>query len=169
MNDPTLVPLSQRKGPAVSYRLVPMSTEDIPQIAALERECFSRPWSEHLLADALNDLTASFIVARADDGQVLGYAGIHVVAGEGYIDNIAVRQEYRRQKVASALLDVFIRFGQANGLEFLTLEVRPSNAPALAFYMKHGFVQVGRRKNYYDEPREDAILMTYTFGDEEQP
>lgn len=95
---------------AKSYRLVPMDLELIPQIAELERQCFSKPWSEAMLAEELNNLTASFIVALGDNGQVLGYAGMSVVAGEGYIDNVAVRQEYRRQGIAEALLDVFLRF-----------------------------------------------------------
>lgn len=69
-----------------------------------------------------------------------------VVAGEGYIDNVAVRQEYRRQGIAQALLDVFLRFGAAHQLEFLTLEVRASNDPAKQLYMKHGFAQVGRQE-----------------------
>lgn len=152
---------------AKSYRLVPMDLELIPQIAELERQCFSKPWSEAMLAEELNNLTASFIVALGDNGQVLGYAGMSVVAGEGYIDNVAVRQEYRRQGIAEALLDVFLRFGAAHQLAFLTLEVRASNDPAKRLYMKHGFEQVGRRKNYYDAPQEDAIIMTKVFQTEE--
>jgi ribosomal-protein-alanine N-acetyltransferase len=108
---------------------------------------------------------SSFIVAYGSNGVVLGYAGLTVVAGEGYINNIAVRQEYRKQGVASDLLNVFIRFAEAQGLAFLTLEVRVSNTAAKNLYMKHGFAQVGRRKNYYDHPKEDAILMTRTFGE----
>ena len=101
-------------------------------------------------------------MAEGEDGTVLGYAGLHVAVDEGYIDNIAVREEYRRQGVGEALLDVFLRFGREK-LAFLTLEVRPSNTPAIQFYMKHGFAQVGRRKNYYTAPTEDAILMTLEF------
>lgn len=152
---------------AKSYRLVPMDRELIPQIAELERQCFSRPWSEAMLAEELDNLTASFIVALGDNGQVLGYAGLTVVAGEGYIDNIAVREEYRRQGIAQALLDVFLHFGEAHQLAFLTLEVRASNDPAKQLYMKHGFEQVGRRKDYYDAPKEDAIIMTRVFQKEE--
>ena len=81
---------------AASYQLVPMTIELIPQIAELERLCFSKPWSEGMLAEELDNPTASFIVAVGDNGQVLGYAGISVIAGEGYIDNVAVREEYRR-------------------------------------------------------------------------
>ena len=145
------------------YNIVPMDRSHIPQIAALERECFSTPWTENMLEDALFDSQASFIVAEAEDGSILGYAGLHVIVDEGYIDNIAVEEAARRHGVASALLDVYCRFGAVN-LAFLTLEVRKSNAPAIALYAKHGFRQVGRRKNYYDDPKEDAILMTLEFG-----
>ena len=152
---------------AASYPLVPMTIELIPQIAELERLCFSKPWNEQMLAEELDNPTASFIVAVGDNGQVLGYAGISVIAGEGYIDNVAVREEYRRQGIAQALLDVFLRFGKAHQLAFLTLEVRASNDPAKQLYMKHGFEQVGRRKDYYDEPNEDAIIMTKYFQAEQ--
>lgn len=151
---------------ATSYRLMPMTMDLVPQIAELERLCFSKPWSERMLADELDNPLASYIVAVGDNNQVLGYAGLTVVAGEGYIDNIAVRKEYRLQGIAQALLEVFLRFGEAHQLAFLTLEVRASNEPAKRLYLKHGFEQVGRRKNYYDQPTEDAILMTKFFSNE---
>ena len=144
-------------------RIVPMTADHLDEVAELERICFSTPWSRNMLAEELDNPTASFIVAVGDNGQVLGYAGISVIAGEGYIDNVAVREEYRRQGIAQALLDVFLRFGKAHQLAFLTLEVRASNAPAKQLYLKHGFEQVGRRKDYYDAPKEDAIIMTKYF------
>ncbi len=150
----------------VSYRLVPMDRDLAGQVAEIEKHCFSRPWTLEMLQEQLDNLLSSWICAYGENGVVLGYAGLTAVAGEGYIDNIAVRPEYRRQGVASALLDVFIRFAQAQGLEFLTLEVRASNDAAKRLYMKHGFAQVGRRKDYYDDPQEDAILMTRSFGAE---
>lgn len=146
------------------YEIVPMDRSHIEQIAALEKNCFSTPWTENMLTDALFDPQASFIVAEDGEGGVLGYAGLHAVLDEGYIDNVAVEEAARRHGVASALLDVFCRFGQAN-LAFLTLEVRASNAAAIALYQKHGFAQVGLRKNYYTNPREDAIIMTREFGE----
>lgn len=150
----------------VKYRLVPMDRELAIQVAEIEKQNFSHPWTERMLQDALDDMLTSFICALGDNGVVMGYAGITVVAGEGYINNVAVRQEYRKQGIASELLNVFIRFAQAQGVEFITLEVRVSNVPAKQLYMKHGFTQVGRRKDYYDDPKEDAILMTRTFGAE---
>lgn len=144
------------------YEIVPMDRSHIEQIAALEKACFSTPWTETMLTDALFDPQASFIVAEDGEGGVLGYAGLHVVLDEGYIDNVAVEEAARRHGVASALLDVFCRFGEVN-LAFLTLEVRAANAAAIALYQKHGFAQVGLRKNYYQNPREDAIIMTREF------
>lgn len=144
------------------YEIVPMDRSHIPQVAALEKECFSSPWSEAMLEDALFDPQASFIVAVDEEGNILGYAGLHVILNEGYIDNVAVERDARRHGVASALLDVFCRFGAAK-LAFLTLEVRASNAPAIALYEKYGFQRAGLRPKYYDKPREDAVIMTREF------
>ena len=144
------------------YQIVPMDRSHIEQIAPLEQACFSSPWTENMLADALFDTQASFIVAESEDGGLLGYAGLHVVLDEGYIDNIAVDPNARRHGVADELLDVFCRFGAAN-LAFLTLEVRASNEPAIALYRKHGFEEAGRRKDYYTKPKEDAVIMTRDF------
>lgn len=146
----------------MNYKLVPMDKSHLQGIADIEKECFSTPWTVPMLEEELDNLCACFIVAEGEDGSVLGYAGLHVAADEGYIDNIAVQEAYRHQGVGEALLGAFIRFGKEK-LAFLTLEVRPSNGPAIQFYMKHGFVQVGRRKNFYSAPREDAILMTLEF------
>lgn len=150
-----------------NYKLVPMDRSHIKEIAQLERECFSDPWSESSLEEELYNPLASFIVAQRPDGAVLGYAGLHAVMDEGYIDNIAVRADYRGQGIADDLLDVFVRFGQAH-LAFLTLEVRPSNEAAIQLYYKHGFAQVGRRKDYYKQPKEDAIIMTLEFKGERE-
>lgn len=147
----------------MNYKLMPMTAELIPAIAEIERLCFSHPWSENALREELFNDTACFLAAVTDEGEVVGYAGLHCVLDEGYIDNVAVRPEYRRQGVAGELLGAFLRFGQAN-LAFLTLEVRKSNLPAIALYEKFGFFKVGERKNYYDSPREDAVLMTREFG-----
>ena len=89
-----------------------------------------------------------------------------MAADEGYITNVAVFPPYRRRGVAGKLLDVFLRFARANHLAFLTLEVRPSNAAAIALYTRFGFREAGRRWNYYDLPREDALILTRTFGEE---
>lgn len=144
------------------YQIVPMDRSHLKELAALERICFHTPWTEEMLAEELYNDTASYLVAEGENGRVLGYAGLHVILDEGYLDNVAVRPEARRQGVADALIGTFCRFGQVH-LSFLTLEVRESNLPAIQLYEKHGFFAAGRRKHYYEQPREDAILMTREF------
>ena len=149
------------------YEIVPMDRSHIPQIAALEQKCFSMPWTETMLEDALFDPQASFIVAEdGEEGNILGYAGLHAVLDEGYIDNIAVAPDARRHGVASALLDVFCRFAAVN-LAFPTPGGRKSKTPAIALYEKHGFRMAGLRPGYYQRPREDAVIMTREFPKEE--
>ena len=146
----------------MDYQIIPMTPAQLPQAAALERACFSHPWTEEMLQQELWNEAAVIIVALREDGVVLGYAGLQTVLDEGYINNVAVAANVRRQGIADELIAAFVRFGQAK-LAFLTLEVRASNTPAIALYMKHGFAQVGRRRGYYDDPKEDAILMTLEF------
>jgi ribosomal-protein-alanine N-acetyltransferase len=103
------------------------------------------------------------LVALDDNDRVVGYAGLQVVLDEGYITNVAVRPECRRQGIAAKLLQVFLDFAKANKLAFLTLEVRASNQAAIVLYGRHGFRSAGRRRNYYEHPKEDAIIMTLEF------
>ena len=148
----------------MTYTIVPMTYDHIPQVAAIERQCFPDPWSERMLREHLDNQCAAALVALGEDGTILGYAGLLVVLDEGYITNVATRPEYRRQGIASDLLGVFRNFAEGNHLAFLTLEVRASNTAARALYEKEGYAQVGCRKNYYDHPKEDAIIMTLEFS-----
>ena len=150
----------------MNFKLVPMDRSNVADVEAIEQECFAQPWSADMLAQELYNDSASYILAVAKDGTALGYAGLTVVLDEGSIDKVAVKGKYRRMGVADALVDAFVRFGRAH-LAFLTLEVRASNQAAIALYLKHGFTQVGRRKNYYAAEHEDAILMTLEFRPEE--
>ncbi|MCI5832292.1 MAG: ribosomal protein S18-alanine N-acetyltransferase [Clostridiales bacterium] len=155
----------------MSVKIVPMTADHLEELEKLERICFSRPWSRKMLAEELENQCAAFLVAEDSvSGRVLGYAGLMVVADEGYITNVAVFPEYRRQGIAAQILQVFVQFAEANRLAFLTLEVRPSNAAAIALYQDFGFEEVGRRKNYYDLPKEDALILTKYFetGEAEQ-
>ncbi len=148
--------------------IVPMHADHLDEIAALERICFSRPWSRKMLAEELENQCAAFLTALdAVTGKVVGYAGLLVVADEGYITNVAVLPEYRRRGVAARLLQVFCDFAAGQKLAFLTLEVRPSNEAAIALYTGFGFTERGRRRNYYDLPKEDALILTRDFAQEE--
>jgi len=147
----------------MSFRIVPMTAAHLPQVAALEKLCFpADPWSEALFRNALDSPNAAVLLAEGGNGSIWGYAVLSVVLDEGNLDNIAVAPEARRRGVGDALLSAFVGFGR-DRLSALTLEVRASNVAAIALYEKHGFAAVGRRKNYYDAPREDAVLMTLTF------
>jgi ribosomal-protein-alanine N-acetyltransferase len=146
----------------MNFQLVPMDRGHVAQVAGLERSCFPDPWSEQTLEQALYHDLSSLVVAEGENGAVLGYGVIQAVLDEGCLDRIAVNPAYRRQGVAQAILDCFLRFGHEH-LAFLTLEVRASNTPAIQFYLKNGFEQVGRRANYYQNPKEDAIIMTLEF------
>ncbi len=145
-------------------RIVPMNADHLDEVAELERICFSTPWSRNMLAEELDNALSAFLVALDDSGKVAGYAGLQVVLDEGYITNVAVRPECRRQGIAGKLLQVFLDFAQGNRLAFLTLEVRASNYDAIALYGSRGFRSMGRRKNYYEHPKEDAIIMTKEFN-----
>jgi len=147
------------------YEIVPMNRSHVDQVAALERACFSMPWSETQLEDVLYDDNSCFLVAEDEEGNVIGYAGLSTVLDEGYINNIAVEEPARKHGVASALLDTFCRFAGVN-LAFLTLEVRKSNLAAIGLYEKYGFQQVGLRPGFYQRPREDAVIMTRYFNTE---
>lgn len=140
-----------------------MTQGDVPAVAALERQCFSTPWSEQVLAAELQNKRARFFAAH-EDGRLLGYAGMHAVLDEGYIANIAVDNACRRKGVATLLLNRLVEEALERRLGFLTLEVRESNAPAISFYKKNEFGLAGRRKNFYSAPAEDALLMTRFFG-----
>ena len=144
-------------------RIVPMTADHLDEVAELERICFSAPWSRKMLAEELDNALSAMLVALDDDGKVVGYAGVQVILDEGYITNVAVRPECRRQGIAGKLLQVFLDFARGNKLAFLTLEVRASNQAAIILYGRHGFRSVGRRRNYYEHPREDAIIMTLEF------
>ena len=152
----------------MSLQIVPMNADHLEELEKLERICFSRPWSRKMLGEELEHQCAAFLVAQNSiTQQVMGYAGLLVMADEGYITNVAVFPEFRRQGVAAKLIAVFENFARGNKLAFLTLEVRPSNTAAIALYKGFGFEEVGRRKNYYDLPKEDALILTKTYEEAE--
>ena len=139
-------------------QLIPMDNCHVAQVAALEKQCFSDPWSESSVASELSNPLSAWLVAM--DGDVLaGYVGSQSVMGESDMMNIAVDAHYRRQGIAQALVEALVAQLKEKGNHSLTLEVRISNQPAIALYEKLGFAQVGRRPNYYRNPKEDALIL----------
>lgn len=142
--------------------VVTMAPEHIPALAELEKQCFPQPWSEKALADELNNPSAVFRVALKE-GQVAGYVGMLHVLDEGDICNVAVFDCFRRQGIATTLIQNLLDYAEEQKLSFITLEVRESNVGAQKFYETMGFVNIGIRKNFYDEPKEHAVLMNRYF------
>lgn len=131
---------------------------DLPRILEIEAACFSVPWTEQMLR---SQLTPGHLFLAAEAGNwLVGYVGLTYVLDEGYISNVAVSPRARRHGVATALLAELERRARQAELRFLTLEVRESNAAAIALYAGRGYVEAGRRRGYYEKPREDALLMT---------
>ena len=135
-----------------------MKQEDVPQIANLEMLCFSDPWSENSIASELDNRLSCWLVAE-EQGTVAGYVGSQSVLDMADMMNIAVAPDFRRQGIAEQLILALIDKLKENGIIALLLEVRVSNAPAIALYEKLGFELVGRRPRYYHNPREDALIL----------
>ena len=139
-------------------RYMAMTAEHVPQIADLEKCCFSDPWSENSIASELDNPLSLWFVAM-DGDRLVGYVGSQSVMGWADMMNIAVNPEYRRQGIARALVECLEKGLREHDVTCLTLEVRASNAPAQALYKELGFLQVGCRPNYYRNPKEDALIL----------
>ena len=135
-----------------------MNASHVSQIAELEKICFSAPWSERSIASELDNKLSCWLVAVEGD-QVVGYIGSQTVCGETDMMNVAVHPSHRRKGIAEKLILALVE--ELKGMESrcLTLEVRASNVPAISLYEKLDFSEIGRRKNYYRNPKEDALIM----------
>ena len=139
-----------------------MNAAHVPQIAQLEKLCFSDPWSEKSIESELSCRLSLWFVALEGE-TVVSYVGSQTVIDESDMMNIAVHPNYRRQGIAEAMIDALVNALRDKGSRALSLEVRASNDPAIALYKKIGFSQVGRRPNYYRNPREDALILRKEF------
>lgn len=135
-----------------------MTESHVAQVALLEKLCFADPWSEKSIASELDNPWALWLVALERD-EVVGYIGSQTAVDETDVMNVAVHPDHRRKGIAEALIEMLIKQLQEQGSHALMLEVRASNAPAIALYEKMGFRQVGLRKNYYRNPKEDALIL----------
>ncbi len=142
-------------------QVMAIEREHIKQITQLEKVCFSEPWSEESLLTAFKGGTKFFVEVK--NNKVLGYIGISCIIDEGYVTNVAVFPEFRNKGVASALLNRTFSLARDLGLAFISLEVRESNSTAISLYEKFGFKTEGKRKGFYSNPKEDALIMTKRF------
>jgi ribosomal-protein-alanine N-acetyltransferase len=138
--------------------IIQMNEGHVAPIARLEKLCFSDPWSENSIATELTSRLSHWLVA-VENGEVVGYIGSQSVLGESDMMNVAVHPDHRRRGIAEMLVTALSHDLKERGNVCLTLEVRDSNTPAIALYEKLGFTQVGLRKNYYRNPKEDARIL----------
>ena len=142
--------------------IIRMNESHVSQIAALEKLCFSDAWSENSIRSELSNKLSLWLVA-VDGDRVAGYIGSQTVLGWADMMNLCVSPDYRRQGIGEKLTLELERQLREEKVECLTLEVRVSNAPAIALYEKLGFKQVGKRPRYYEKPREDALILRKEF------
>lgn len=135
-----------------------MREEDLEQVWNIEQTLFSKPWSKQDFFEALSKEENLYIVAE-EKKQILGYCGIWGVAGEGQITNVAVKKEYQGKGIATSLFGDLLKKGETKNFHAYTLEVRAGNSRAIHLYENMGFVSAGVRKNFYELPKEDAIIM----------
>ena len=142
----------------IDYKL--MDSSHINGVYELSKACFSIPWSLDSISYEIENPLAKYVIAQdLSTNEVVGFAGVWIVAGEGDITNIAVHPSYRKQGIASQLLSKLLEICKDNNCNDITLEVRVSNTPAQNLYTKFGFVNEGIRKKYYSDNGEDAIIM----------
>lgn len=135
-----------------------MTLQDVPAVAEIEKACFSLPWSEQSLIDSVTREDTMFLVCE-EEQNIVGYIGMYLSFDEGDITNVAVAPAYRKRGYGEAIVSKSIELAKEKQLEMILLEVRVSNAPAISLYKKMGFEEIGIRKNFYEHPVEDAMIM----------
>ena len=136
----------------------PMQLQDVAQVAALEQQCFSQPWSLKAFQEVLNTPYRILFVA-IDDDIVIGECMLTEIAGEGEITNVAVNSAFRKKGIARHLMKATLSEGEKRNIAAYTLEVRAGNVAAIKLYESFGFVTEGVRRNFYSKPIEDALIM----------
>jgi ribosomal-protein-alanine N-acetyltransferase len=140
------------------FSVVPMTEEHILEVARIEEESFSVPWSKNAFLESIK-LEHSIFLTALYDGEIVGYIGMYKVFNDVDITNIAVSKEYRKKGVAKALMTEAFKRVKELGASGVMLEVRKTNLFAINLYEKFGFINIGIRKNFYEKPVEDAIIM----------
>lgn len=139
-------------------QIVDLCREDLEQICKIEMESFSMPWSRKSFEELLDNPQAVYVVAK-EGNKVLGYCGAFVILDEADINQVAVDQEFRSRGIGGEMMKVLLEKLKQSGAKAVTLEVRKSNRTAIALYENLGFITEGIRKNFYEKPVEDALIM----------
>ena len=144
-----------------------MALSDIDEVQEIENTCFSTPWSRLNLEFDLKSKYGKYYVARINE-KIVGFIGMLHVVDEGHVTNVAVLPEFRRCGIAKLLIQTLIDYSKRKYINYIFLEVRRSNLPAILLYQSFGFAETGERRDYYVNPVENALLMTKTFRMEEE-
>ena len=136
-----------------------MTIDDLAKVIKIEKDCFSDPWSANVFRADLNNEMAIVIIAEFEK-TIVGFSNIYIVAGEIQVGNFAVAPGFRKRGVGKKLMESVLKLAKENDCLQIFLEVRKSNKPAIDLYKSYGFVESGIRKEYYNNPKESAILMT---------
>lgn len=145
----------------------PIREADVAQIHEIETLCFAMPWSaESILHDVKENVVARWLVLDDGEGRILAYAGMWFVLDEAHVCNVAVHPDFRRRGYGKRIFEALCSLAQENSMSMMTLEVRRSNLAAQNLYHQCGFLDVGYRKRYYEDNREDALIMFREFHDE---
>ncbi|HHX12114.1 MAG TPA: ribosomal protein S18-alanine N-acetyltransferase [Clostridiales bacterium] len=137
-----------------------MTEADIAYVSAIEDDIFSDPWKEEDFLKAVDNPDNDYLIVEIDN-RLVAYCGYWGIPPEGYIYNVAVHKEYRRQQIAYHMLSFLMDRAKERGITKLTLEVRKSNIPAKSLYERLGFIELGIRKDFYTKPNEDGVIMWY--------
>ena len=140
-------------------QILKMTKEHIKDVHKIEEDSFSIPWSEKAFYDELTKNKMAIYIVAKKDNEIIGYGGMWHVINEGHITNVAVKKEYRGKGVGSKIIGAFIDIANEKEMIGITLEVRVSNDIAKNLYKKNGFIMEGIRKEYYEDNKEDAIIM----------
>ena len=144
-----------------------ITPDDSAALHQLSEKVFPSAWSEKSFYDDSKNPNAKYVLAFSD-GLLVGYASYLKVLDEAQITNVAVLEEFRHQKIATDMIGLLIEKATADGIIFMSLEVRSQNTAAISLYKKFGFKNVGLRKKYYQKPDDDAILMELVFTQEDK-
>lgn len=139
--------------------VVPFQLDHVEDVLMVEKLSFSIPWSRDSFINEISNNSLSRYVVCIKDGRVIGYGGMWLIAGEAHITNIGVHPDFRKMGAASAIVEALFDICKRESVSDITLEVRESNVPAISLYTKYGFVREGTRYGYYEDNKENAIIM----------
>lgn len=142
----------------MTIKIREMQSQDVDAVTTLEESSFSMPWKRHDFEEILTNSDRIYLVAEYDTA-IVGGCMLTMIAGEGDVSNVAVHEKYRGQHIATALMQELLRYGEEKGICDFTLEVREQNHTAIRLYEKAGFVSEGIRPNFYEKPKDNAVIM----------